>query len=476
MALLLEAILTLALIVAAIKLGWLWTILFMLLYITAFSSKWTFLSRRSVITSRFLAFLAFFLTLGLVMRKVVDLILSTPEVQGLIAGSGVLRFLVGTDPLKVFWSLVIGLGVTVIMISFPLLVYGYIAGQNIYSQHEQYKGHEWDATQSAISVFLGVNRGTWIVSDGKAEVRGESGSSLTRFGGPGILIVQEGHAVILEVSGKISRVVGRGITWLKPFERISMVVPLFLRSEKVSVEQVATKDKILIPEFEVQVYHKADSGPEEDRIQDGLFAYTEDKVLKEIWGPSGNDWRGAVRSVADTATRDVVGRFNLEQIVPISDTSRATFRKLLTDQINKVTKDKMGIETVTVDIGKIRIPEEAEKRLMSKWSADWDLRIAQSEREAIIRRGEAEAVLLKVKEVAWAQAQKQVIEEITAGFQSVGIRDGIQAPYIIALRSLETLEKMAADPATKILLPYDVLHQIKDLRQVVQESTNLLAS
>ena len=92
----------------------------------------------------------------------------------------------------------------------------------------------------------------------------------------------------------------------------------------------------------------------------------------------------------------------------------------------------------------------------------------------MIRKGEAEAVILKVKEVAWAQAQKQIIEEITAGFRSVGVRDGVQVPYIIALRSLETLEKMAADPATKILLPNDVMNQIKDLRQVVQESTHLL--
>ena len=142
--------------------------------------------------------------------------------------------------------------------------------------------------------------------------------------------------------------------------------------------------------------------------------------------------------------------------------------------MNKVTKEKMGVMTVTVDIGKVKIPEEAERRLMSKWLADWDIRIAQSQREATLRRGEAEAIMLKVKEVAWAQAQKQIIEEITAGFRSVGVADGIQAPYIIALRSLETLEKMAADPATKILLPYDMMNQIQGLRQVVQESTRLL--
>ena len=93
----------------------------------------------------------------------------------------------------------------------------------------------------------------------------------------------------------------------------------------------------------------------------------------------------------------------------------------------------------------------------------------------MIRKGEAEAVITKIKEIAWAQSQKLIIEEITAGFRNVGIRDGIQAPYIIALRSLETLEKMAGDPATKILLPSDMMNRIRDLRQIVQESTPLLS-
>ena len=35
---------------------------------------------------------------------------------------------------------------------------------------------------------------------------------------------------------------------------------------------------------------------------------------------------------------------------------------------------------------------------------------------------------------------------------------------------------MAADPATKILLPHDMMNQIQGLRQVVQESTHLLTS
>ena len=79
---------------------------------------------------------------------------------------------------------------------------------HIYSQYEQYKGHEREAESAAISTLLGISRGTWIISEGQPELRGKSAGSLARFGGPGTLIVPEGYAVILETKGKTPRVRG----------------------------------------------------------------------------------------------------------------------------------------------------------------------------------------------------------------------------------------------------------------------------
>jgi regulator of protease activity HflC (stomatin/prohibitin superfamily) len=444
-------------------------------YILAFNFKLTYLSRRAQISTRFLVFLGVFLAFAMTTSALIGRFFFLPSNQTWIEAHRIWNFLLMTPALKILWAAVIGFGLIALLATVILIPYGQVAGQQMYSQYEQYKGHEGEAARAAINILLGISGGTWVISGGQAEAKGDPNNALARFGGPGFLIVQEGHAVILEISGKLSRIVGRGITWLEPFERISMVVPLFLRTEKLTVEQVATKDKVLIQEFEILVFHKADTGPEEDRIQDGQFAYTTEKLLNDVWSPSGGDWRGGVRSVADTATRDVVGRYNLDEIVPISDPFRSIFKQLLTDQMNKVTKEKMGVTTVTVDVGKVKIPEDAERRLMSKWSADWDIRIAQSEREAMISKGEAEAVVLKIKEVAWAQAQKQVIEEITAGFHDMNA-SGKEAAYVFALRSLETLEKMAGDPATKVLLPQDMFIMLRELRHAVGSATLALPS
>jgi len=85
----------------------------------------------------------------------------------------------------------------------------------------------------------------------------------------------------------------------------------------------------------------------------------------------------------------------------------------------------------------------------------------------MIRKGEAEAVIMKIKQVAWAEAQRHIIEQITAGFRGMNVTGREAACYLVALRSLEALESMAEDPATKILLPSDVTTQLRSLRQLV---------
>lgn len=468
---LLELLITLGLVIAGIKLGWSWTIFLVLLYVLAFELKLTKMSRTMNISSRFLAFAAMFLIVALVLRRLIGVLLQTDAINGLIQSNGFLRFLLGTDPLKVFWSLLGAFAITGLVAVLLLLIYAASAAPNMFAQYAGYKGHEWEAMRSAIGILLGINQGTWMVSKGNAEARSTAGGMLSMFGGPALLIVQEGHVVVLEQSGKVTRVVGSGVTWLKAFERVSMVVPLHLRSEKLTIEQVATRDRVLIEEFEIQVFHKVNPGPEADRVQDGQFAYNEDNIRQNIWNTAGADWRGSVGSVANTATRDVVGRYTLDEIVPLSDSFRTDFRNTLTEQMNRVTRDVMGILVTTVDIGRVKIPKEAEQRLLGKWLADWDIQIAHSQREVLIRKGEAEAVILKLKEVAWAEAQRQLVEQMAASFRNLDLSGRDTATYLLSLRFLETLEKMASNPATKILLPGDSMSLIQRAKESIMGST-----
>jgi regulator of protease activity HflC (stomatin/prohibitin superfamily) len=475
MRLAIKTALAVALLFVLLKPGWPWPILVLPIYLIVFGIGLPPFGNRPLFSTRFLIFASTFLTVAGFLSWLVSIVLLWPQVQNeFVQRYVLLSFLLSNELLVAFWSVAIGTTVPLVLLVTLLMPYGLIAGQSMYCEYEQYGGHERQAAISAICSLLGISQGTWIVSGGNAEVHGQMGGALAIFGGPGLMIVQEGHAVILERSGKLTRIAGRGIAWLEPFERISRVVPLYGRSETVTVGEVATRDRILIDEFEVMVFHRLDAGPEDEQVVDGRFAYNRDTLLRVVWSPVARDWRDPVRSIAAGAVRDFVGRYDLEQIVPMSEDFRSRFRSDLRQAMNSVTRGSLGVEITSVDIGKIRIPADASRRLLEKWLADWAVRIAQSEREALIRRGEAEAVILKVKEVAWAQAQKQVIEEIAASFQNVRV-GGPEVAYVIALRALETVEKMAGDPATKILLPPEMLMQLQDLRQAIGSSAALPA-
>ena len=98
---------------------------------------------------------------------------------------------------------------------------------------------------------------------------------------------------------------------LQQFEKVSMVVPLSTRTERITVQDVPTNDQVMIAELEALVFHKADPGPQEDALGDGSYPYSSTILVDKIWGPSGNDWCCAGQSIAETAIRDLVGQYDL---------------------------------------------------------------------------------------------------------------------------------------------------------------------
>lgn len=355
-------------------------------------------------------------------------------------------FFFGTDLLIAFWAVVFGVALAGVIFFDILVPYAYQVAKNRYGDYEQYKGNERLAVQTALGSILGISQGTWMVKGGKSEVLDKPSGSLARFGGPGVLIVQQGHAVMLEQSGKISRIVHSGITWLMPFEFVGMVVPLQTRVELVTVGHLATRDKVLIDEFEFLVFHRVDRGPELTQISDGQYAYDEEVLLSRIWSPSGGDWRESVKSISSRAARDVVGRYDLADIYPLTETMRQEFNRQLTAQINSITIRALGVEVVAVDTGRIVVPRSTEEMLVSKWMAEWERKVSATRAET--------AQLVQLSKTT---ARMQAIQGISRGLRQLLGPNATPEDYI-ALRYIEYLEHsaetstgMAEDHVDKLL-------------------------
>ena len=136
--------------------------------------------------------------------------------------------------------------------------------------------------------------------------------------------------------------------------------------------------------------------------------------------------------------------------------------------MNKVTKPLMGVVVGTVDINRVKIPEEAENRLLRMWLADRDVQIAESEKLTSVTQGEAETARIRMKEVTRAEAQTRMMGAITEGIRQVREQGG-DPQELIAMRFIEALEKMTEDPATKVFLPNNIGEMLEQFRRPLAE-------
>jgi regulator of protease activity HflC (stomatin/prohibitin superfamily) len=458
----LEFSLSFILLFVSIRAGWPWPVVFVFGFFLACAlGLFSFAEGENANPSRYLV-LGFFLALGLLLSWLIAQRLSLLSHITLnpFESKWLLHVLAGTEVTRLFWSILLGLLISAIVCALVLLPLAVLGASMVYGANDQYQRHEREAILSVYLGLLGFSKGTCLVSDGKAQfVKGQA-KNLQMFGGPGTLVVQEGHAVILEKTGKLSRVVGRGITSLGPYERVSMVVPLRARTEHVSVKEVATKDHVLLQEFEFWVFHKVNPGSDGKVTRDGQFTYNKGVLLKDVWSTNGADWRGAVQAVSETAARDVVGRYDLDQIVPISDSFRKDFKEKLKQEINRVAEGFMGVTVIAVDIGRVGIPQAAEGLLMEKWTAEWQKFIsdtrAQTKKGADRYEAEAEAATLGIM----AQTFRGLLG------------DQLRPQDMIAIRFIEHLEKRGGAASGPSGAEFETLLQLRTMRELESLSSS----
>ncbi len=317
---------------------------------------------------------------------------------------------------------------------------------------------------------IGINKGTWVVSDGKAELKQAPADTFAKFGGPGVLIVQEGHAVVLERGGRISRIVGAGHHSLGPFERVNMVVYLLSRVERVHIKDALTRDKMVLEDFELLVFHRADRGDESETS--GQYRYDPKVIRGSIWNPKGGDWRETVQSVSDSAARDVIGQYNFEDIVSISGEGRRKLILEFTARINAITKNLLGVEVVGVNIGAITISNEAKRALEVKGLSEVERQTAimnaEAQKEAMARRGEGQALAIRRLEQEKAPIRKELIQQLMEALKPFTDQvkgDTNVANNVIAAveRLLERLEATMVRDDLDMARYSEMLEKIKDV-------------
>ena len=260
-------------------------------------------------------------------------------------------------------------------------------------------------------------------------------------------IIRPFETGLVERLGKFNRQASPGLNIVVPgLERIIIVD---MREQVIDVppQEVITKDNVTITVDAVIYYEPTDPK----------------KLVYNV-----GDFIQAATKLAQTNLRNVVGDLELDAAL----TSRETINTQLKLILDEAT-DKWGTRVVRVEIQRVDPPQDVQDAMNKVMKAERDRRAAVTEAEGEKRaailsaegrkesqvldaNGEAEALkqvadAQKYEKIAIAEGEADAIEKVFAA-----IHKGDPTNDLIAIKYLESLEKVAEGNATKIFLPADL--------------------
>ena len=188
----------------------------------------------------------------------------------------------------------------------------------------------------------------------------------------------------------------------------------------------------------------------------------------------------AAVKLAQTNLRNIVGEMELDQTL----SSREKINSQLRQTLDEAT-DEWGVKVVRVEIQKIEPPTDITNAMSKQMKAEREKRAAilesegfkqsailkaEGERESQILRAEGERQSAIVRAEGQAQAVRTLAEAEKFRIETVfhAIHAGNPDPGLIAIRSLEALEKVADGKATKIFLPTEAASALSSLGAIAE--------
>ena len=273
-----------------------------------------------------------------------------------------------------------------------------------------------------------------------------------------VKVVRQSEVRIIERLGKYHTTAQAGLNFILPFvDKVRAVVSLKQQTMDVTPQSVITRDNVTITIDTVVFY----------QIMDPVKAVYEIESLQK-----------GIAYIAITTIRDIVGKMDLDSTF----SSREEINTQLRDVLDEAT-DKWGCKVDRVEIKDIKPPVDIRDAMEKQMNAERNKRAnileaegkrqaditlaegkkqatilnAEAERESSIRRAqgireakilEAEGNAEAIKKVAAAKA-----EEISLVYNAIMASKPDQ--NLVAIKSLETLEKVAEGPANKVFIPFD---------------------
>jgi regulator of protease activity HflC (stomatin/prohibitin superfamily) len=265
-----------------------------------------------------------------------------------------------------------------------------------------------------------------------------------------LIVVKNVRIVPQATNFVVERLGGYHATWLTgihvklPFlDRIAKVVSLKEQVADFQPQAVITKDNVTMMIDTVLFFQITDPK---------MYTYGIEHPIM------------AIENLSATTLRNIIGDLELDQTLTSRDLINTKMRIILDE-----ATDPWGIKVNRVELKNIIPPKEIQVAMERQMKAEREKREnilrAEGEKEAAIRvaEGEKTAVILRAEAQKESQIRRaegeaeaiRVVQEATAiGLRMIKEVGADRA--LIAIRSLETMEKVANGQATKIIIPSEI--------------------
>ena len=259
-----------------------------------------------------------------------------------------------------------------------------------------------------------------------------------------IVIVPQSNAYVVEWLGVYKGTWGAGLHIRVPFvERVARKVSLKEEAADFQPQPVITRDNVTMMIDTVVFFQVFDAK---------LYAYGVNRPIQ------------AIENLSATTLRDIIGSMTLDETL----TSRDTINGRITASLDEST-DRWGIKVNRVELKNIEPPLEIRQAMEKQMKADREKRasilLAEGEKQAAITRAEGEkesailrAEAVKQQRIREAEGEAQALLTVQKA-QADAIRminEANPTQSMLALRSMEAMEKVADGKATKIIVPSDM--------------------
>jgi len=259
-----------------------------------------------------------------------------------------------------------------------------------------------------------------------------------------IKVVPQAYSYVIERLGAYKVTWDVGIHFKVPFfDRISKRVNLKEQVVDFEPQAVITKDNVTM-HIDTVVYFQI-TDPK-------LFAYGVERPMM------------AIENLTATTLRNIIGDLELDETLTSRDTVNTKMRAILDE-----ATDPWGIKINRVELKNIIPPREIQDAMEKQMKAERERRqsilIAEGEKKSavLVAEGEKESAILRAEaeresSIRRAEGEAKAIIEVQSAIAE-GIRlinEANPGKGVLAIKSLEALEKVADGKATKIIIPSEI--------------------